>query len=48
MDVPVTELTLATAGAALRRGDFTSISLTEAMLERIAELQPKLNCYISV
>ena len=48
MDVPVTELTLATAGAALRRGDFTSRSLTEAMLERIAELQPKLNCYISV
>ena len=48
MEIPVTELTLARAGQALRRGEFTSRALPESMLERIARLQPKLNCFISV
>ena len=44
----VTELTLAQAGKALQRRDLTSRSLTEALLERIARLQPELNCFISI
>ena len=48
MNVSVTELTLAQASKALQRGDVTSRSLTEALLERIARLQPVLNCFISV
>ena len=48
MEIPVTELTLARAGKALRAGEFTSRMLTEALLDRISRLQPELNCFISV
>ncbi len=48
MKVPVAELTLARAGAALRNREFTSRALTEALLERIERLQPRLNCFVAV
>lgn len=48
MDIPLTEWTIAKMGKALQQGRITSRALTEAMLERIAALQPQLNCYISV
>ncbi|MBH62447.1 MAG: Asp-tRNA(Asn)/Glu-tRNA(Gln) amidotransferase GatCAB subunit A [Alphaproteobacteria bacterium] len=48
MDTPITEWTIAKAGIALRQGTITSRELTEALLDRIAALQPQLNCYISV
>ena len=48
MNISVTELSLAQASKALQRGDLTSRALTEALLERIARLQPVLNCFISI
>jgi aspartyl-tRNA(Asn)/glutamyl-tRNA(Gln) amidotransferase subunit A len=38
------DLTLAEAADGLARGEFTSVELTQAALERARELGPKLNC----
>jgi aspartyl-tRNA(Asn)/glutamyl-tRNA(Gln) amidotransferase subunit A len=38
------DLTLAEAADGLARGEFTSVELTQAALERARELEPKLNC----
>ena len=38
------DLTLAEAADGLARGDFTSVELTRAALERAREIGPKLNC----
>ncbi|MGA7979573.1 MAG: Asp-tRNA(Asn)/Glu-tRNA(Gln) amidotransferase subunit GatA [Chromatiaceae bacterium] len=40
--------TIADLAAALRRGDFTSVELTQHHLERIRRLDPRLNGFISV
>ncbi|MGC8475554.1 MAG: Asp-tRNA(Asn)/Glu-tRNA(Gln) amidotransferase subunit GatA [Acetobacteraceae bacterium] len=44
----LTELTIAAAAAALRRGDFTAVALTEAHLAAIAAENPRLNAFITV
>ena len=41
------ELSLVDAADGIRRGDFSSIELTEACLARIERAQPRLNCFIS-
>ncbi len=51
MDIVVsdlTRLTIAEAGAWLRSGATTSVALTNASLERVTELEPKLNAFITV
>ena len=42
------ELTIVEAGAALRDGSLTAAALTESVLARIAETEPRLNAYITV
>ena len=42
------ELTIVEAGAALRDGSLTAAGLTESVLARIAETEPRLNAYITV
>lgn len=42
------DLTLAEAGRAVRRGEVTSRRLTEMLLQRIADLNPGLGCFIRV
>jgi aspartyl-tRNA(Asn)/glutamyl-tRNA(Gln) amidotransferase subunit A len=42
------ELTLTEASAMIRAGKVTSTELTRALLDRIATLNPKINCYITV
>jgi aspartyl-tRNA(Asn)/glutamyl-tRNA(Gln) amidotransferase subunit A len=44
----LTELTLAEARAGLRAGRFSSRELTQAFLDAIARLNPKLNAFITV
>ena len=44
----VTRLSIAEAGAALRRRELSALELTEAVLARIAARNPELNAYISV
>jgi aspartyl-tRNA(Asn)/glutamyl-tRNA(Gln) amidotransferase subunit A len=46
--IDVAGLTLAEAGAAFRRGQFSPLQLTEAYLQRIAHLDPQLNSFITV
>ncbi len=41
------ELSLVEAVEGVRRGDFSSLELTEACLARIERAQPRLNCFIS-
>ena len=45
MDFPVT---VAGLGAGLARGDFSSVEVTQALLARIARLDPELNSFITV
>ncbi len=42
------EKTIAELAAGLRAGEFSSLELTRAYLQRIRELDPKINSYISV
>ena len=42
------ELTITEAGALLRERKLSPVALTKAYLDRIAELDPKVNCFISV
>jgi aspartyl-tRNA(Asn)/glutamyl-tRNA(Gln) amidotransferase subunit A len=42
------EATIGVLSAALRKGDFTSVELTQAHLDRIRQLDPRLNSFISV
>ena len=42
------ELTIVEAGAALRDGSLSAAALTESVLGRIAETEPRLNAYITV
>jgi aspartyl-tRNA(Asn)/glutamyl-tRNA(Gln) amidotransferase subunit A len=42
------ELTLTQVSAMIRGGKVTSTELTSALLERIAALNPKVNCYVTV
>jgi aspartyl-tRNA(Asn)/glutamyl-tRNA(Gln) amidotransferase subunit A len=42
------KLTAHEAHEGLRRREFTSVELTEAVLERIAEVEPKVNAYITL
>jgi aspartyl-tRNA(Asn)/glutamyl-tRNA(Gln) amidotransferase subunit A len=44
----LTELTLIEAARAIRHGDVTSVALTEAFLERIGQVDRKLNSYLTV
>ncbi len=44
----LTDLTLAEALAALEAGETTSVALTEAFLDAIARLNPRLNAFITV
>ena len=48
MSVPITHLTLTDAVDAIRAREITALELTEACLARIEQLQPQLNCFISV
>jgi len=40
--------TLAEISAGLQQGDFSSVEITRAFLDRIERLSPELNCYITV
>ena len=42
------QLTVAAASTALASGELTSVALTEALLERIALLEPKLQAFLTV
>lgn len=42
------ELSVAEAGGLLRRGELTSAELTGHVLERIAELDPRINAFVTV
>ncbi len=46
--IDVGSLTLAEAGAAFRRGQFSPLQLTTAYLQRIEQLDPQLNSFITV
>ena len=48
MSLPLTELTLSQAGDSIRRGDITSVALTEATLARAEAVQPALNCFLRI
>ncbi len=42
------ELSIVEAGAALRDGSLTALALTESVLSRLTETEPRLNAYITV
>jgi len=42
------ELTIAEASAALRRGDITSLELTDATLRRIADTEERIHAYVHI
>ncbi len=42
------ELTLAEACAGLRSGQFSSVELTQALLDRIAAVDPSVKAYLTV
>src|SRR5688572_25090635 len=44
----VTSLTIAEAGRRIASRDLSSVELTRAYLERIAQLNPRVNAYITV
>src|SRR3569833_893727 len=46
--MPEIPLTIKDAAAALRRGQLTSVQLTEALLERLEHLNPKLGAIINI
>src|SRR5438270_4599109 len=46
--IELVDLTMAEAGAALRRGETTSRALTEAILHRIAQTEPRIHAYVHV
>lgn len=46
MDTPLTELSIAEAGQALRRGETSAQALTEAALARIGSLDPTINAFV--
>ena len=48
MKEPLSGLTLAEVGKAIERREVTSRAATEAALVRISEVQPKINCFISL
>jgi aspartyl-tRNA(Asn)/glutamyl-tRNA(Gln) amidotransferase subunit A len=48
MDEPLTGLSLAEASRRIRAGTVTSTRLVEALLDRIATYDARLNCYITV
>ena len=43
-----TELSVRQAGALLRSGDLTSVELTEACLDRIAQLNPDIRAFVTI
>ncbi|HZQ10579.1 MAG TPA: Asp-tRNA(Asn)/Glu-tRNA(Gln) amidotransferase subunit GatA [Anaerolineae bacterium] len=47
-DTPLPELTAFRAAELLRRGEISSVELTEAVLQRIHALEPKLHAYLCV
>ncbi len=48
MSAPLITLTIEEVAAGLKAGEFTSVEITQAYLNRIAELNPKLNVYVNV
>ena len=44
----LTALTITEALAGMKAGEFTSEQITQALLDRIAERNPKLNAYLEV
>jgi aspartyl-tRNA(Asn)/glutamyl-tRNA(Gln) amidotransferase subunit A len=44
----ITSLTLAEAAAAIRAGDLSPVELTDALLDRIERLEPRLNAFITL
>ncbi len=48
MSDPLAQLTLSQAADLIRQGVLSPVELTEALLERIARLNPRLNAYIRV
>lgn len=48
MSDPLAQLTLSQAADLIRQGQLSPVELTEALLDRIAQLNPRLNAYIRV
>jgi len=48
MNTSLTDLSLAESSTAIQRRELTSRTVTESALTRIAEVQPKVNCFISL
>ena len=46
--IDIASLTLAKAGAAFRRGQFSPLQLTEAYLQRIKQFDTELNSFITI
>ena len=46
-DENITSLSIVDTGRALASGELTALEATEAHLERIARLQPEINCFIA-
>src|SRR6266581_4746632 len=46
--IDIASLTLAEAGAAFRRGQFSPLQLTEAYLQRIEQFDTELNSFITI
>ncbi|MCX6041213.1 MAG: amidase family protein, partial [Caldilinea sp.] len=42
------ELTIHAAWAALQRGDFSAVELTQSLLDRIAQVDGQVNAYLTV
>ena len=43
----ITSLSISNIGGAIASGEMTTLEVTEAHLERIARLQPQINCFIA-
>jgi aspartyl-tRNA(Asn)/glutamyl-tRNA(Gln) amidotransferase subunit A len=43
----LTDLTLSEVAAGLAAGDFTSVEITKAYLDRISQYGDEINCYIT-
>jgi aspartyl-tRNA(Asn)/glutamyl-tRNA(Gln) amidotransferase subunit A len=48
VDIDLTDLTVARAARRIRRGELSPVELTEAYLQRIERLDPKIGAYITV